>query len=589
MPDVTDPNFGSYGSSFASFLLGLPDSANRSNSQELKLRNWDLSPYIQDDIKLTSKLTLNLGLRWDLQDPFTEMHNNVVFFNPTGTDPHYAGASGSPIAGAATKFGSCTGCAGYSKADLHYTHFGPRIGFAYKINNKSVVQGGFAIAFLNGGAYEYGTNKVAVNYGNLLVGSYTRNSSGSNVSSFGSWDTNQMPNPGATPFNTALGAGTQINAFSKKDGYAPYAEQWNANYQRELPYNMFLTVAWLGNRVIHLPSQLNPINQINPTNLTLGAKLTDAFAPDQTSLDGVPLPYQNFVNDFGGSATVAQALAPYPQYSNISNNFEASGTAYYQSGQIELEKRFTNGLAFLAGYTLSHQMDNTGSGFSSFQNGVQNKYNQKPEWSISGADEPQTLKVSGTYELPIGPKKKYLNNHGITGQILGGWQVAWILDYEAGTAFGVGTGVTGIPNNTNRPNRVNSVSLGTASYKRARDFFVGKSATAQIFNPNAFAPITSYTLGNAKRNYSELRNPNFYNENLNARKKFFIGEHLTGILQVDYFNAFNRTIFNGPDTNIDDNSFKDGVFTGNFGRVVNTGNNAGTPNRQGQVSFRLEF
>jgi hypothetical protein len=309
--------------------------------------------------------------------------------------------------------------------------------------------------------------------------------------------------------------------------------------------------------------------------------LTDTFGPggcaEADGLGGL-LPYDNFVADFGGSATVAQALGPHPQYSNIFNNFEGFGTTYYQSAQIQVEKRFTNGLSFLAGYTLSHQMDNTGSGFSSFQNGVQNKYNQKPEWAVSGADEPQTLKVSGTYELPIGPHKKYFHNHGVTGQVLGGWQVAWILDYEAGTAIGVSSSTVGIPGNTNRPDRVNGVGLSTASYSKARDYFVGKIAEAQIYNADAFAKVSSYTLGDAKRNYGELRNPAFYNENLNARKKFFFGERFTGILQVDYFNALNRTIFNGPDNQVND---------ANFGRVTGTGSN--TTNRQGQVMFRLEF
>jgi hypothetical protein len=577
VPDPTNANFGSYGSSFASFLLGVPDAANRSNSQEAKLRNYALSPYVQDDIKLTPKLTLNLGLRWDLQGPFTENHNNIVFFNPDGTDAHYDTVGGQPIAGAATKFGNCTGCAGYSHADLHFTHFGPRLGFAYKLSAKSVLQAGFAIAFLNGGAYEYGTNKVAVNDGNLLVGSYTRNSTGTNTSAFGSWDTNQIPNPPATPFNTGLGAGTQIEAFSKKDGYAPYAQQWNANYQRELPYNMFLTVAWLGNRVIHLPSQLNRIDQLDPKYLSLGTKLGLTFSDGTAQAAGFSLPYTNFVSDFGGSATVAQSLEPYPQYSYIFNNFEASGTTYYQSAQVEVEKRFSSGLAFLAGYTLSHQMDNTSSGFSSFANGGINKYNQKPEWAVSNSDEPQTLKASGTYELPIGPKKKYFNNRGITGQVLGGWQIAWILDYEAGTAFGVSQNGTPFPNGFYRPNRVASVKLGTGSYNRARTQFITK-AVDPIFNPAAFTDSPAYTLADTKRSFGELRNPATYNESFNARKKFFIGERFTGILQVDYFNAFNRTVFQNPDTNVDDSS---------FGQVTGTGSQIS--NRQGQVSFRLEF
>ena len=126
-------------------------------------------------------------------------------------------------------------CAGYNRADIHWGHFGPRLGFAYQISNKMVVQGGFYVAFLNGGAYEYGTNKVAVNYGNLLVGSFTRNNTGSNTSSYGLWDNTPLPNPAPTPFSPSLGVGNQINVFSRSFGYAPYSQQWNVNVQRELP------------------------------------------------------------------------------------------------------------------------------------------------------------------------------------------------------------------------------------------------------------------------------------------------------------------------------------------------------------------
>ncbi|MGA2169799.1 MAG: hypothetical protein ABSG62_16460 [Terracidiphilus sp.] len=508
--------------------------------------------------------------------PFTENHNLIVFFDPDhpGTDP-----AASNIAGSATQFGNCTGCAGYTHADIHWGHIGPRLGFAYKLSNKTVVQAGLDVAFLNGGAYEYGTNKVAVNYGNLLTGSFTRNSTGGFTSGYGSWDTNLMPNPTATPFSPGLGAGTQIDAFSRKDGYAPYSQQWNLNVQHELPYSMFVTAAWVGNRIIHLPSQNNRIDQMDPKyDATLGSKLADTFAAGQTSVDGVALPYANFVNDFGASATVAQALVPYPQYSYIFNNFEGYGTTYYQSAQIEIEKRFTNGLSFMAGYTLSHLMDTTSSGFSSFTSGGINKYNQKPEWAVSNADEPQTLKVSGTYELPIGPGKQHLNNH-VTGNILGGWQVGWILDYENGTANGPYENGSPFPNGFDRPDRNSSVSLSTASYSRVRDYFVKKIPVAQMFNPDAFTLTPSqYVLGNAQRNYAGMRNAGTAMESLNARKHFYMGERLQGILTVDYFNAFNRTQFNGPDNNASD---------GTFGQVTSQGSNIS--NRQGQVSFRLEF
>ena len=574
VPDPTNANFGSYGSPFASFLLGIPDSANRAKSQELRLRNVDVSPYFQDDIKLTPKLTLNLGVRWDIMVPFTENRNLIVFLNPTAPNP---AADGLP--GAATQFGNCAGCSGYTRADIHYGHVGPRFGFAYQINSKTVIQGGFSVAFLNGGAYEYGTSKVAVNYGNLLVGSFSRGSTGTNASSYGSWDTTPLFDPGPKPFSPSLGVGTQIDAFSRNDGYAPYSQQWNVNLQRELPYDIFLTVAWVGNREIHLPSQLNRPNQLDPKYLSLGSKLGLSFANGTAQAAGFKLPYQNYVHDFGGSATVAQSLVPFPQYSYVFNNFEASGTTYYQGAQIEAEKRYTNGISFLVGYTLSRSYDNASSGFSSFSNGALNKYNQKVEWAVSGADEPQTLKISGVYDLPIGPGKAHFNNHGITGQVLGGWQVGYILDYEGGTPFGVYENGSPFPHGFNRPDRNPTVKIGTASYSKEHDFFVGKGTKPQIFDPGTFTPTaTQYILGNSQRNYSGLRFPAYYNENADLRKHFYFGERLQGILQIDYFNILNRTRFNGPDRNANDSA---------FGQAINKGQ--ANSNRQGQGSFRLEF
>lgn len=591
-------NFGTYGSAFASFLLGLPDQVNRSNSQELRLRNFDLSPYIQDDIKLTPKLTINVGVRWDIQVPFTEENDQIVFFDTSSNTAPNPGAGGIP--GVASRLGTCPGCVGYTRADVHWGHFGPRLGFAYQINNKTVVQAGGAVAFLNGGAYEYGTNKVAVNYGNLLTGSYTQLKSGTNVSSFGDWDTNIMPNPTLTPFSPSLGIGNQINGFSKNDGFAPYAQQWNVNVQRQLPYDIFVTAAWVGNRVIHLPSKLNTPNQLDPKYLTQygnvlsncpgnagNSVLTDTFNNGCAQSEGFTPPYANFGNDFGGASTVAQSLTPFPQYSNIFNNFEGSGTTYYQGMQLEVEKRFTNGLAFLAGWTLSRSWDNTNSGFTSFANGAVNKYNQKPEWGVSTADETNTLKANGTYELPIGPGKAHFNNHGFTGQLLGGWQVGWIIDYEGGTANGPGENGVPFPNGGNRPDRT-SVKLGTASYSHVKDYFVGKATEARVWpaatvggTVGTFTPTTQYVLGNATRTYSSMRNPALYDESANVRKHFYMGERFQGILQVDYFNLFNRTQFNTPDTNASDGT--------GFG-LVSSGAQGNMPqNRQGQVSFRIEF
>ncbi len=573
-----DANFGTYGNPFASFLLGLPDNALRSNSQELKLRNLDFSPYIQDDIKLSTRLTVNLGIRYDIQVPFTEVHDNVVYFNPNVRNPAAVGLNGQTLFGAVSRLGFN---GEPSRASTHFGHFGPRFGLAYKLNDKTVVQGGFSIAFLNGGAYEYGTNKVAVNYGNLLVGSFVRGSTNSYTSSYGQWDNNPLPNPQATPYNPSLGNGQNINAFNPSaDGFAPYSQQWSVNVQRQLPFRTFLTAAWVGNRIIHLPSALNPINQLNPQYLALQGKLSDTFTAGQTQVDGVNLPYTNFIKDFGGNATVAQALRPYPQFNNIQNNFEGSGTAYYQSLQVEVDKHLSNGLSFLIGYTLSRSMDNASSGFSSFANGGINKFNQTPEYSISSSDEPNTLKISGTYELPLGPGKPFFSNRGVTGQLTGGWKIGWILDYEQGTPFGVSNGSSPI-NGFNRPNRVPGVALKSGGYNLAHQYLVnGKTGTIpQIFNTAAFVSTGSqYILGNAMRNYAELRGPNYYNEAASLEKGFFLSERYKLTLKVDYFNLLNRTYFAGG-INTDYSNSNVGQYS--------PGTNS--TNRQGQATIRLNF
>jgi hypothetical protein len=161
--------------------------------------------------------------------------------------------------------------------------------------------------------------------------------------------------------------------------------------QRELPYNMYVMAAWAGNRVIHLPSQNNQIDQMNPA-YRFAVWRSSALCGQRWQF-GVVRHVFKWMRAGGRIhsslcqlrerlwvkfASVAQSLVPYPQFSKIFNNFEGFGTTYYQSIQVEVDKRFTNGLSFLAGYTLSHLMDNTSSGFSSFTSGGINKYNQKP-------------------------------------------------------------------------------------------------------------------------------------------------------------------------------------------------------------------
>jgi hypothetical protein len=575
------------GNAFASFLLGSVDNATRVGSQEERLRNKDFSPYIQDDIKWSPRLTFNIGLRWDIMVPFTAVGNYIVYFDSLIPNP----AAGGRL-GAATKFGDCQGCAGIDRAAIHWGHVSPRGGFSYELNSKTVLQGGFSMNYLDGGAYEYGTAKVAVNYGNLLLGSFTRNSTNTAVPGFGSWDTNVLPFPSPVPFSPSLGVGTTINGFDPAhDGIAPYALVWNIGIQRELPNNMFLSAAYTGNRGNYLPSQLNPVDQLSPVWLNkygslLGAQITDPAAVAA----GIPLPYPNFVNDFGSSATVLQALRPYPQYASIFNNFDDTGSSFYNAMQIQLEKRYTNGLSFLVTYNLSRMMSNTNSGFTSFAAPSLNKDNQKAEWSVDNNDQTHMVNIAGTYELPFGKGRAYMNRGGLVNAILGGWQISPLLTYASGAPLWNGSNsggavfVPGDPlgNGCNPCNRANVVSYNNMQFSYSNVY-----KGLPVINAADFSNPGQWVLGNAPRTFSQLRGPFNYNENIALGKYFSLSERVKLKLEIEYFNVLNRVVFGNGAGSV--GSFTSSFYNltdPNFGKVINE---QGNTQRQGQGHLEIRF
>ncbi len=571
---TADPNnavngdLATTGNSFASFLLGQVDSADRIGTLEERLRNRDYSFYIQDDIKWSPKLTFNVGLRWDIMQPFTSVGNYIVYFDSKIANPD---ADGLP--GAATKFGNCTGCAGVDRAAIKWDHIAPRGGFSYQLNNKTVLQGGLSLNFLDGGAYEYGTSKVAVNYGNLLDGSATVKATGTTAAAFGSWDTNSLPLPAPTPFSSALGVASSIDAFNPaKDGLAPYDVVWNIGIQRELPGQMFLSASYTGNRGNRLPSQLNPINQMPIQYLSLGSILGEQVNSPDAIAAGIRVPYSGFIAQYNANgaqgATVQQALLPYPQFASIFDNFDDNGSALYNAMQIQVEKRYSSGLSFLVSYNLSHFMSNTSSGFTSFTSGSINKNNQKSEWSVDNNDQPQIVNIAATYELPFGKGRKFMNQGGIKNVILGGWQISPLLTYASGTPLQVG--VPGSPlGNGNRANVIQGVEQ-MFSYSNV---YKG----LPVLNSAAFSNPGVWVLGNEPRYLGSIRNPFNYNENIALAKYFPLGEKVKLKLEVEYFNVLNRVVFGSPDTTLTDT---------NFGKVINSQANT---RREGQAHFEVRF
>jgi hypothetical protein len=587
-PDSNDPNFGKDGSSFASFLLGQADAGVRMFSNESYLRNKEFAFYAQDDIKFNSRLTFNVGFRYDIMVPFTEKNNNIIFMNPDESNP---GAGG--ILGAATKFGNCTGCSGITRADIHWKNFQPRVGVAYTVNSKTVIRSGFYMTYLDGGAYEYGTAETASFMGSLLAGSYGRLSTGSDVPGYGSWDANPMPLPATTPFSPSIGnAGTIFNFPYKHRqqppllptagsvGTAPYVSAWNAAVQRELPWNMFITAAYVGNRAIHLPTTLELSNQVNPSVLQYGPLLGELVTSPDAIAAGIKVPYPEFVQQFGSSATVEQALSPFPQFAGYYPVNEMDGTAFYNALQVQGEKRFSNGLSYLAGFTLAKLLSNTAVGSGPQSPNGMNAYNPAPEYAASYIDQKYATDFVATYRLPVGLGQRYLNSKGLLAQLAGGWQISGILTYSGGYPMGPTNSYNPlIVNGFDRPNIVPGVKLQTYNYGRSKAYLTGKAAERPIqFTTDAFENTGPWALGDAVRAYAALRAPPLRIENFDAIKYFHITERVRASLRVDYFNAFNRTQLPAPDTN---------SLSASFGLINNLSSQIS--NRQGQATFRVEF
>ncbi len=584
------------GDAFASFLLGEVFSADRNWALPADLRAPAVSSYIQDDYKFSPRLTINAGLRWDIPVPFTETQNNIVFANFNA--PNTAADN---LLGAVTKLGSCTvGCSGINRAAIHWKDLGPRLGFSYQVNNKTVVQGGYYMAFMGGGAYAFGLARVAQDYTDTLAGSYQSPIGVNTAPGFGDWDTNVVNNPQQIPFAPTMSNGQQVEQMDPKTaGIAPYTQAWSFNIQRELPDNMFLMLAFIGNRDVHLPSSLNQPNMLNPNSLELGNVLNDTVAQAETDPAAIaaginPIPYPNFVNDFGGDPTqisIIQALLPYPQFAGTDNHFDQAGTSFYRSLQAQVEKRFTHGLSFLSSLTLAQNWSDVDFGVTLQQNNAQNPMDQKAEWSVSSLNQKWNDKNMFTYVLPIGAGQRFLNHKGVADEILGGWQVAGIMNYSTGNPLGIYEQTNNVVLSTNsngdaqpRPNIVPGQARKTYSYSLTRDYFVGKTQVQPVqFNINAFSPAGQFTFGNAARNYAGITAPPNLMEDFDAMKTFHFSESVKAILRVDYFNAFNRTQFGagGPPP------VANCIDCGGFGLVPAPGSLIS--NRQGQATFRVTF
>jgi hypothetical protein len=553
----TSSSTGAGGDSVASALFGFVDTETLNYGAFSGVRYKDYSFYAQDSYKLRPRLTLNYGLRYDFDLPASEAFNRFSAVDPTLANP----GTGS-VLGAYTYFGTGTGRNGRKRPqDTYKKAFGPRIGFAYSINEKTVLRGGYGIFYqpLKEGSFAdqdglgfFNSQSLSSKKGFQIDNGVTRI-----FPDFGPLTPDGQNGKPGQPNNGII-------LVPRDSGRPADIQSWNLDIQRQITSNLIVSVAYVGSKGTHLPA-LNIIpNQVNPSFLSLGNDLTmdvtcltNGSCPKAIAA-GVKLPYAGFAGN------INQALRPFPQYGDFNqedNSFtpDRTGNSTYHALQVSVDKRFAQGLSFLVSYTVSKNItdaDSAGPGVSGF-NGTnsfigQNSFNRAAEKAVSQLDTPQSLVASFFYELPIGHGKQFLNEGGAVDRIVGGWYVSAVGSYKSGLPTEVyGGNCNGTAGDVlfagcheaNGLTRVNVVP-GVPQTNKSSNF---NTATTPFFNPAAFTPAAALTFGNEPRSLSHARTFGGRNEDVSLGKKTRIfGEKATIDFRAEFFNIFNRHIYQAP-------------------------------------------
>ncbi len=547
------------GNSFASFLLGQVDTSDYNGLFVVpgnRYQYWGI--FFQDDWKVTRKLTVNLGLRWEYYAPRREHNNNFSSFDPTIPNP---GAGGLPGAVAFIGTGPGRDSSRTSFAESYWKNFGPRFGFAYQLTAKTVLRGGYAIFYGPGNATQGLRGSQNFIYGFNAAPSYTTPDAG--VTSAFNWDSGFPSNWPRPPFiNPTVQNGSNVNMIGRNDARPPYFQNFQFSVQHEIINGLLAEASYVGVKGTRLGTGLININEVDPKYLSLGSLLTQNITAPAAVAAGIAAPYPGF------QGTVAQALRPYPQYLNIANNSNPNGNSTYNALQTKLERRFARGLSVLAAYTWSKTLSDGDVAAGGGPSG-QTYYNRRLEKSLSTNDVPHVVALSYTYELPFGPGKHFLNGGSkAVSRIVGGWEVTGIHQYQSGRPIVLSANNTlPIFNGVLRPD----VNVGVPKALSPSDPLAGL-----WINPAAFSAPTGLRLGTAAREYGDLRAPGYLNESFGLIKRTRLMENVNLTFRAEFFNAFNRTVFGAPVGN---------VSAGNFGRVTSQAN---TP-RQGQLALRVDF
>ena len=536
----------------ASFLLGL-GNGSLDNNTGVSILNKYQGFFLQDDFRITTRLTLNLGIRYEYETPRTERYNRATRgFDTTVASP-IKGLGINPAGG--LLYAGVNGLErGIYNADRK--NLAPRLGFAYNVMPKTVIRGGYALYYM----------PVAGSVD--PVGYSTTTSMVTSIDGFTPRDrlSNPLPSGLVQSTGNSLGlatlAGQNISFVSPGD-VTPSLHTWNLNVQREVFSKSLLQVGYVGSRGIHITSDPQTsisenINQVPTQFLSLGRSL----------LDSVANPFFGVIKAgqlSGATVQRQQLLRPYPQFLNVTRNLPTFGNTVYHSLQTKFEQRLWHGLTTIVSYTWSKNIGDIGP--------YQNFYNRRAERAVTTFDVPHRLTVTTSWDMPIGKGRKYLGNASkVVDLLVGQWNMSSFSTFQAGfpLSFGVNQStllLTGA--GAQRPNAIGDPNAGISGSITDR--------LGAYFNTAAFAQPADFTFGNTGARVPWLRNPGMNNINLTLTKQFVVSEKLKINLRASSFNLRNHPVFGSPNTTF-------GAL-GQFGRISSQANIS----RQTEVVLRLIF
>lgn len=546
--DAAGNNLSQTGESFASFLLGQVHDSNQFIPVYPVFSEAYTAPWINDEFKVTPKLTVTLGLRWDYQFARTERRDRYSTFDPTTPNP---GAGGLP--GALIFAGDGQGRSGRHKFESpSKNNLGPRFGFAYRLGDKNVIRGGYGI-YYSGVAFDQFITQPTIGFqGNPTAPNLTNGLNPAFYLDQG-FPQDKIVRP---PFiDPAFANGTAPVAVAPNGLTLPRFQNWSLTVERQIKSNMTLDLSYIGNRGTRLTHTWQTLgvaaNMNNPSVLALGSAVLNAdINSPEAQAAGITPPYPGFTGN------VAQALRPYPQYQNIQYRNVPTGKSIYHAFQAVLEQRFSHGLQFRVAYTFSKLLNDAADSAQAGNGvnfGVQNPINtQRGEYGLSADDVPHAFLVAYTWELPLARNV----TSKFASAVAGGWNLAGVLRYESGRPLNIfmNNDLGGfLFNGQKRPNRV-------AGAKGVADRSNFDPNADRYFTNSAWADPGPLQFGNAPRRDGTVRGFPTYNEDLSVFKNFPIRERAKVRFEAQFGNIFNRANFCDPDTNFSSGTFGQ-VFT----------------------------